>query len=255
LRNLRSLLLALPLAVPLVVLVGVVLGDAPDPPAMSKVVPADDLVKEVDLLVTTCREGLVDEQVYMEKSRQITRDAHTLAVLALVLAKHDQDHRLKAAAPTVLTAAQQLAKAKDFMAAKQGFQAVEDAVNGEPPVAAADVKWERVAGLGQLMKQVTFMNNRVRRNIRRFEERSEDNARDAAALAAIAQVCVFDTHEVKDPAQLDKWYELCGEMRDTAGQLNAHIRAGNKPAAETALVNLGKSCEACHETFRVRTEP
>jgi len=255
LRHLPTSLLALALAVPLVVLVGVVVGDPPEPPALSKAFPADDLIREVDALVVSCREGLVDDQVYADKSRLITRDAHTLATLALVLAKHDQDHRLKAASPTLLTAAQQLAKAKDYNSAKQAFEAVEDAANGEAPVAAADVKWERVAGLGQLMKQVTFVNNRLRRNFRRFEERSDDNARDAAVLAAIAQMSTYDTHEVKDPTKLDKWYELCGDMRDAAGDLNAQVRAGNRAAAEAALANLGKSCEACHETFRVRTAP
>jgi cytochrome c556 len=54
---------------------------------------------------------------------------------------------------------------------------------------------------------------------------------------------------------MDKWYQLCGEMRDAAGTLNAQIHAGDKAAAETALANLGKSCESCHETFRVRTAP
>ena len=242
------------LALSLLVMASVVAGDVPDPPALLKVCPADDLVKQVDLLVGACRDGLIDAQVYMDKSRQITRDAHTLAALALVLAKHDQDHRLKARAPALLTAAQQLAKAKEYAAAKRAFEAVEDAANGEAPVAAADVKWERVAGLGQMMKQVTFVNNRLHRNMRRFEERGRQRARRGAAGRA-AQASTYDTHEVKDPAKLDEWYRLCGEMRDAAGDLNAQIHAANKSAAETALANLGKSCEVCHETFRVRTAP
>ena len=105
------------------------------------------------------------------------------------------------------------------------------------------------------MKQVTFVNNRLRRNMRRFDDRKDDNARDAALLAAIAQACNYDTHEVKDPAEIDKWYQLCGEMRDAAGDLNAQIHAGDKAAAETALANLGKSCEVCHQTFRVQNAP
>jgi hypothetical protein len=236
-------------------MVGVVVADPPAPPSLSKVMPADDLLKQVDMCVTSCREGLVDAQTYTDKSRQVTRDAHTLAAISLMLAKYDGDHRLKSAAPALLAAAQQLAKAKDYDSAKQAFAVVETVASGKTHAATADVAWGKVAGLGQLMKQVTFVNNRLKRNLRRFDERKEDNARDAAVLAAIAQAANYDTHEVKDPADLDKWYQLCGEMRDAAGDLNAQIRAGDKAAAETALANLGKSCETCHETFRVRTAP
>jgi hypothetical protein len=247
-------MVALNVTVPLVVLVGVVVGNPPEPPSMSKVIPADDLVKQVDLYVTGFDEALADAQTYTDKSRQVAKDAHTLAALALVLAMHDQDHRLKASAPALLVAAQQLAKAKDYGTAKQALAAVQDAVNGKAGSAPA-AKWERVAGLGQMMKQVTFVNNRLRRNLRRFDERKDDIARDAAVLAAIAQVSTYDTHEVKNPEDLGKWYQLCGEMRDAAGAVNAEVHAGDKAAAETALVNLGKSCEDCHMTFRVRVAP
>ncbi len=165
--------------------------------------------------------ALADAQSYTDKSRQVKRDAHTLSALALTLAKHDQDHRLKASAPTLLAAAQQLAGAKDYDAAKKAFANVESATAGKSTDAAAPAEWRKVAGLGQLMKQVTFINNRLKRNLRRFDERKDDNVRDAATLAAIAQACNYDTHEVKDPADLDKWYQLCGEMRDAAGALNA----------------------------------
>jgi hypothetical protein len=256
LQSYPTRLVLLVLCAPLAVLVGVVLaGDPPAPPPLSKVMPAADLIAQVDLCLTGCREALVDAQSYTDKSRQVTRDAHTVAALALVLAKHDQDHRLKASAPDLLAASRQLAKAKDYEAAKTAFVAVESAAQGKSTGAAAAPQWEKVAGLGQLMKQVTFVNNRLKRNMRRFDERKDDNARDAAVLAAIAQAANYDTHEVKDPADIDKWYQLCGEMRDAAGDVNAQIHAGDKAKAEAALANLGKSCETCHETFRVRTSP
>ena len=247
-------LLALALCGPLLVLVGVVAGDPPEPVAMSKVAPADDLVKQVDVYVASCREGLADEQAYADKSRQITKDAHTLAALALVLAMHDQEHRLTNVAPALLIYSQDLAKATDFDTARKAFEAVESAATGQVSF-KPEVKWQRVAGLGQLMKQVTFVNNRLRRNMRRFDERKDDNARDAATLAVIAQASTYDTHEVKNPADLDKWYQLCGEMRDAAGEVNAKVHADDKTAAEAALGKLAQSCESCHQTFRVRAAP
>ncbi|MBI2825110.1 MAG: cytochrome c [Planctomycetia bacterium] len=226
-------------------------GDPPAAPPLSKVAPAADLIKQVDLYVAGFRDGLVDEATYADKSRQIAKDAHTLAVVGLVLAMHDENHPMKEAALPLSRAARQLADAKDYPSAKKAFEELTKAGGGS----AQTPKWEKVASLGQLMKQVTFVNNRLRRNMRRFEERADDNARDAAILAVIAQAVTFDTHEVKDPAQVDKWYELCGQMRDAAGELNAQIHAKDKTAAEAALGKMGKSCDACHATFRVVTTP
>ena len=100
-----------------------------------------------------------------------------------------------------------------------------------------------------------FVNNRLRRNMRRFDERAADNARDAALLAAIGQAILYDTHEVKNPADAAKWYEICAQMRDSAGEVNAKIHAKDKVGAEAAFVKLGKSCDDCHSTFRVTVMP
>ena len=237
------------------VVVGAVVAEPPVPPKLSQVMPADDLVQQVDQFVDSTRASLVDEATYNDKARAITKEAHTLAVVAQMLALHDQEHRLKSAAPALVVAAQRLAKAKDYAAAKQAFEAVEDAADGEPTQGGPEVKWEKVAGLGQLMKQVTIINGRLKRNLRRFDERKNDNLRDAAVLAAIGQAINYDTHEVKDPSQVDKWYQLCGEMRDAAGDLNSKVRTGDKAGAEAALVNLGKTCESCHLSFQVKATP
>lgn len=56
-------------------------------------------------------------------------------------------------------------------------------------------------------------------------------------------------HEVKNPADLDKCYEYCAEMRDAAGELNAEIKSRQEEAATKALARLTKSCETCHAAF------
>jgi hypothetical protein len=48
----------------------------------------------------------------------------------------------------------------------------------------------------------------------------------------------------------DQWYQLCGEMRDRAGKLNAAIRAADKEGAERALEDLERTCNARHAAFR-----
>jgi Cytochrome C' len=105
------------------------------------------------------------------------------------------------------------------------------------------------------MKEVTLVNNRLRRSLRRFEQKKADNARDTAMLAIIAQAIAYDTHEVKDPALVPQWESLSAEMRDAAGLLNRNIHDGDEAAAQESLARLTKSCEDCHKAFRVEVEP
>jgi cytochrome c556 len=87
--------------------------------------------------------------------------------------------------------------------------------------------------------------------MRRFERDADAVAVDAAILAAIAQAVTPDTHEVKDPAGIPTWYQLCGEMRDAAGQLNAAAKAKDAAGAEKALGLMTQKCDRCHSVFRV----
>ena len=74
-----------------------------------------------------------------------------------------------------------------------------------------------------MMKQVTFLNNRLKRALQknRFEQMSADTAQYTAQLAVIAQAVTVDTHEVKNPADIDKWFQYSAEMRDAAGELES----------------------------------
>jgi hypothetical protein len=228
-------------------------GDPPAPSKLSTVAPAADLVAQAKLYVEAFGKGLASEQDYKDNADKIKRDANTLTALALVLGNHDADNELKAAAPALIGASQELAKAADYAAAKSALENVRSAIDGkgERAAKAAAPKWAKVASMGQLMKQVTFVNNRLKRSMRRFGKQNEEQARDAAVLAAIAQAVVYDTHEVKNPGDLDRWYQLCGQMRDAAGELNAKVSLADKAGAEAALLKLAQSCDDCHKVFRI----
>lgn len=226
-------------------------GDPPAPPSLAEVVPADDLIAQARAFATGMKAMLADETTYQDEAHKLTRDAHTLAAAALVLGLYDTDHDLKAAAPALVAAARKLAAAKDYAAAKAAFAEIEAALASQDKGASSPTtKPEKVASMGQLMKQVTFVNNRLKRGLRRLGDKTDEKARDTALLAAIAQAITYDTHEVKHDEQRDDWYRFCGEMRDAAGQLNAQIKAADKQGAERAAKRLGQSCEACHQVFR-----
>ena len=227
-------------------------ADPPAPPKISSFAPAADLVEQAKLYVESFDKSLAGEQEYKDNAEKIERDAHTLAVLAMALGNHDADNELKAAAPAMIVAAEALAEAPDYTAAKSALSALHAAMEGKSEAGAeAAPKWACVAPMDQLMKQLVNVNNRIKRGMRRFDKQKQEQARDAAVLAAIAQAFVFDAESVAEPAELDRWYQLCGQMRDAAGELNARARAADKAGAEAALLKLANSCDDCHEAFRI----
>jgi hypothetical protein len=225
-------------------------AEPPKAPPVSTFAPAEDLVKQVDLFVADFKAGLASQQDYSDKKIMLTRNAHTLAVLGVALGLHDQQNRLKDSAPALVAAAQELAKAEDYAAAQAAFTQVQQAVAGAAKK-GPELKWShKVASLGQIMKQVTATDTRLRRNLRRFDQLAEENARSASLLAVIAQAAMYDTHEVKNPEELGKWYQMSADMRDIAASVATAIRAKDKPAAEAGLKRLTQSCDDCHSVFQ-----
>jgi hypothetical protein len=149
-----------------------------------------------------------------------------------------------------VSAAQALAKASDYASAQAGLAGVKGAIEGKSKH-GPELAWnKKVASLGQLMKQVTSTDARLRRNLRRFDRLAADNAQCAALLAVIAQAAIADTHEVKDSADLPKWYQWCGDMRDAAAGVNRAIKAKDPAAADVAAKRLMQACDDCHSVFQ-----
>ena len=237
-------------------LAGVILAQAafaaepPKAPPVSSFAPAEELVKLVDDFIADFESALASQQDYTDKKIMLTRNAHTLAVLGVAVGLHDQQNRLKASAPALVSAAQQLAKAADYAAAKSALEKVKAAASGAAQE-GPELKWnQKVASLGQIMKQVAATDTRLRRNMRRFDRLADENARSASLLAVIAQAALYDTHEVKDPSDLDKWYQMSADMRDIAASIGTAIRAKDQPAAEAGIKRLTQSCDDCHAVFQ-----
>ena len=224
-------------------------GESPQPPAITSVVPVEDLMA----LVESYRKGLgemtADEQTFLDSAHKVSRDAQTLAAVGLALGIDETDHPLKTAAPAVIAAARQLAQAKDFAAAHEAIGALERAFD-EKPAAAQPLKPEKVASLAQLMKQAGFAQNRLKRGPGRTADDNEAKRRDAALLAAIAQALLYDTELAQTPDEREQWYRFCGQMRNRAGRLNRALKAADKEGTEHTLREVGQSCEACHAAFR-----
>jgi hypothetical protein len=230
-------------------------GDESAPSKAIVNVPAADLDVQLSFTVTRI-EGLLDKSDEYDEARQsrIAKEADLAAVVALGLGLTKEDHVRKRTASTAIAAAQALAKAESYAAAKQAFAELYQAARAKPPAdsLAPPTQWKPVAPLGLLMKEVPIVNSSLKRAVQgeRFKSQTKISAAAAATLAAIAQEAATDHDAIKKPADLPKWEQFCAEMRDASGRVNQAIHAGDSAGTEQAMAQLAQSCDHCHRAFR-----
>lgn len=226
-------------------------GVAPEQPKVSSYAPANDLIAQSEYFLKHISEALTDKATYDDvKQATVERDSNTLAVIGLLLALHDEDHKLKKAAPVVIKAAQVLAENyADYDKARAALEALKKSFDAESSDA---VTWEAVASMSPLMKQVPVIHAPMKRGAtdeRRFKRQAAQTAGQAATLAAIAQAAMFNTdHATED--QIPQWEQFCAQMRDACGSVNSAARNEDAAKAAQAIIALQKSCDDCHAVFR-----
>jgi hypothetical protein len=227
---------------------GAAAADPPAAPKLSTFAPASDLVRQTDYYLGRLDESLASESQYKEDKEKITKDGNTLILIALALGLDDGDNKYKAAAPGVEGDARRLAKATTYAAAKAALADTHRELSA--PVQAYVLGWDKAsASLPELMKQVPLINARLKRNLRRFAQKTRDTAGDTATLAVIAQGSMGAVSQTKKPTEAAKWFALCAEMRDAAAAVNKAIHAGDPKATEKAMKPLAESCDNCHTVF------
>ncbi len=216
-------------------------------PALSTLVPVEDLVDRVEYYVEELEECVEDLSEYEDSVEKIERYSNTLAVIALAAGLHDQDSSLRKAAPVLVKASQELANAKDYSEARAGVAGIKAALSasGNP----ATLKWTKVADLHALMERVPQINVRVKSRMRKFERGSSDLKGYSASLVAIGQGSMANADETEAPDKVAEWYKYCTQMRDAAGALNKAAHAKNENAAKLAMEALQQSCDDCHAVF------
>jgi hypothetical protein len=242
-------------------LIAVLVALGADTPPVGKVsayAPAADLTAQVDFYVGRLSEALSNKATYGDETvqRAMEMDSGTLAVLALALAMHDEDHKLKSIAPALVEQSRALAdNYADFDKASAALAQVKQALAGEVTAKGA-ATWEPVASMSALMKQVPVIYLSMKRgatDARRLKRQAAQTAGQAATLAAIAQASMFNTDHAEE-SQIPQWQQFCTQMRDAAGEVNAAVRATDAARAATAIQTMQKSCDDCHAVFRAGTE-
>jgi hypothetical protein len=224
---------------------------AADSPKVSTFAPAEDLARQADKFVDTMKNTVASQEEYNDSEGKVVRDANTLVVIALALGLHDQDNKYKEKAGAVMKAAQDVAATKDYASAQKAVAALEKVAEADGK-AGDPLKWEKVAALPDLMKQVPIVNTKLKQaaNKTNFKKKAKDSAGYSAVIAAIAQGTISDTSATKNADQVSLWKKFSHAMRDDAGAVNAAIHKGDQPAADKAMKKLNQSCEDCHAVFK-----
>lgn len=235
------------LAVVVLVLIQGGLQAADRSPALSTVVPAEDLVAQLEYYVEELEECVQDAGEYEDSVGKIEKYANTLAVISLAIGLHDKDNKYRKAAPALVKASQELAAAQDFASAMAGVERVKSALGatGDP----STLRWVKVAHLKALMQRVPLISSRIKRYMRRFERGADDIIGGSAAIAVIAQGSLPNADETEEPDKVEEWFKYCIQMRDAASALNQAAHAKDEAAAKAAMEALDKSCDDCHAVF------
>ena len=235
-----------------ILLVGLAQAAPPAAPKVSTFAPIEDVAAQIAYFADRAEKGVAEKGDFDDgAAAKLKKDGNTLAVLGLALGMHDGDHKLKAAAPAIVTAAQAVAASgEDYEKAKAAVDQLHKAVAGDVK-GTKKLQWsEKVGDLPPLMHQVPLINNGLKKMVKDGKATPAANAANAATLAVIAQASMADTSEVKNPADLDKWYTFCAAMRDAAGEANKGLHANDKDGTAAAMKKLAQSCEDCHAVFR-----
>ncbi len=230
--------------------------EPPAAPPASTYAPADDLIAQVDYYLGYIEKTLANKDDFDDGAKsRVEKDANTLAVLLLILGQHDTDNRFKPKEHvlSLVPIALKLAAAPDFDTAAARLGDLKKKTSGDNKTSdSVELTKGHVASMNQLMKQVPIINSALKRAVtpQRFKAMQQQSAGQSATLAAIAQAVMADASAVKNPTDLDKWYEYCAEMRTAAGAVNSAIHAEDEAATTAAMSRLAASCETCHKVFR-----
>jgi hypothetical protein len=220
-------------------------------PKPSSYAPAKDVAGQIEFYMKQIDDDLANQDEYGDEQQdRVMKVASTLIVLAQVLAHHDEEHALKKAAPALLRSAKNLADSAGQFATATAAQA--ELKQCLESASDESVEWTPVADLPQLMKQVPIVNNKLRSGVSgiRFKRLLDQNAGQAATLAAIAEASSHDKTYCSGEDEEALWAAICGNMRDAAAEVNAAVRKQDQEAAKAGLARLITTCDQCHEKFR-----
>jgi len=224
------------------------------PAKIAAVAPIADIVADADAKIKALDEALATDKAYLEaKGTTIPLEAGILAVLAQAVVESEEKAAWQPSAADVRDAAIAVSNAKSYDEAKKGLAAVKEAVGGKAGSAKKEAEWNKLTGLGKVMKEVNKRNGKLRRATKKKDASEADlaeAARDASVLAVLALAAHDDTHEVKKAEEIKDWQKFSKEFQVQMTATAAAFKKKDVTGAADAWKKGNASCTECHTKFR-----
>ena len=232
---------------------------APAATKWSDLISAADLQSEAQDAAERLAADTATAASYKQNGESIAHTAYLLAIWANIAVEHDGPLPFKGNAATIRDKALAIAKTKTHSAAKSTADEVKSLVQGGASAGgspSAAMKWSELCELDQVMEEVNPRSTALRRAVRpaSFKKMAKQAARDAAVLAALAQVAQHHTEKAEGEKKVDEWNKLSTDLRTAAIELSKAAAASNASGAKAAQSKVLKACNECHEVFRIDTE-
>jgi cytochrome c556 len=224
-----------------------------------------DVVAQIRFYAERLDESLAKADAYDEsKQTRVEKDAATVAALANTLARHHDENDIKSQANELHAAAAELsANLRDHARAAPANErirlalAAKSAPDDKTPETGADSSTKPTANPvdtnPMLMKQIRFIDNRLKRAARGrdgSEKQRAEVAGHAATLAALADAMRANVkHYGKDAARERLWNDQCNDMAAAAAKLNDAARVPGENLSQFVRT-LDATCARCHADFR-----
>lgn len=230
-------------------------ADGEAKPKLSDIAPVENFSSAADEKIAALEKYVATPEAFDKSAQKLKRDAGMVAVLAQVIAEHDQDSPAKQSAVPLRNAALKLAVATTLDDATQLLKEIQQAQAGKGTGSDVAMDWAELINFESLMNEVALRNRNVGRSVRKMRRGLDQKTRDEVAadadiLAVLALVAAADTHPVKDKATIDGWKNFANEQRTAAIATAAAFRKNDAQGAKTAYTRLAKSCSGCHKEYR-----
>lgn len=220
-------------------------------PTRGAVVPVEDLKQQTAFFFERLDESLADASKYgLAKHARVKKDAATIALLVAGRSEAGEIPTIQANEASRIAMAL-VSRANKFPEAARQLAALRktlDATDPMPAAAEEKLEWPTV-DMGQLMKQMEFVDNRLKQTVNDAADFAQ--ARDSAAgYAATLWAMAADMEAVPAKVDPEKWRKMSTAMRVEAAETNAKAHAGDFSATREAFRKLAATCNACHADYR-----
>ena len=227
-----------------------------------KLITADLLKSEMKSVRNQLQQRLTALNSYNSSTLEIPVFSTDMALMAEIARRHPEDISWKENAKYIsaltarmieVTSSANARGRKSFDEVKKAFQSICDILDGNTPPdlpEAEEADYVDVADMGYLMKRLQLTRDWMQNNVGNednFAENQEAAQREAAVLAAFAQVFVAEGYGYADD---EEFAAHSFQMRDAAtGMLNA-ASAKNFTEFDLLRSKATQKCDECHRTYR-----